>query len=235
MTKSQKLLERIIHNNKNYTLFEFGNFNGRKIPSFFSVKKDRPKILFTAGIHGDEPAGIHALKKTILQIKPPENYSIAILPLLNPYGYDHNTRHNEQDRDLNRAFNKSLKNDSTDVLEKFILKFNPDLAVNLHEDGVHNGCYLYIAQEDLMEEAEDIISIIKKILPIDSSKEIFKDENNQGIILQDHDDNRPKNKQTLENFQYENGIPYITFETSKKHPLKDRLKAQLAVIRYFLE
>lgn len=235
MTKSQKLLERIKQNNKNYTLFEFGNFNGRKIPSFFSIKKGRPKLLFTAGIHGDEPAGIHALKRIILQDKPSEDYSVAILPLLNPYGYDHNTRYNEQDRDLNRAFNKRLNDDSTDVLEKFILKFNPDLAINLHEDGVHEGCYLYIPQDDLQEEAEDLLTLVREIIPIDSSKEIFKDKNNHGIILQDHDDNRPKNKQTLENFQYDNGIPYITFETSKKHPLKDRLKAQLAVIKYFLE
>jgi hypothetical protein len=146
------------------------------------------------------------------------------------YGFDNNVRNNEQDRDLNRAFNKDIKNDSTDSLEKIVLKIDPDLVLNLHEDGTHRGCYIYMAYEGQQEEAELILKNASRYMTIERGDTVFKDKCENGIILSNIHDGRPKTQQTFETFLTKHNIPYFTFETSQSFSLKRRAAAQLAAI-----
>ena len=65
------------------------------------------RALISAGIHGDEPAGIEAILK-FLENKSYDIYKktweITFLPCINPYGYEFGTREIHQRKDLNRLF-----------------------------------------------------------------------------------------------------------------------------------
>ena len=215
---------------RGFKSFEFGSFDNQKIGAFHRIIPDAPRVLITAAIHGNEKAGPLGLYSYVARNKLPDDLSIILIPIINRYGFDNHERENEQGRDLNRAFNKPLKRDSTDSLEKIVLKLNPDLVLNLHEDGVHEGCYVYIGYEDQREDAEVIIKNASKYMTIEGSKTVFKDKCEQGIILSNIHDGRPKTQQTFETFLTNNNIPYFTFETSQLYSLKRRAAAQLAAI-----
>lgn len=215
---------------KGFQLFEFGDFDGKPISSFFRLIKNTPKVLITASIHGDEKAGPLGLYSYVLNKRYPDDLSVILMPIINLFGYDNDTRRNEQDRDLNRAFNKKLKNDSTNVIERFVLKVQPDIVLNLHEDGVHDGAYIYVPYDDMVADADLILKNVSKFMKRQSTKTVFKDESDNGVIVTDPKDNRPKNKSTFEAFLTHNSIPYYTFETSKKADIKVRAAAQLSAI-----
>ena len=64
------------------------------------------RILLTAGLHGDEPAGPEAALRFAEGLSPrlAQRCQFLILPCLNPHGYVHNTRENESGLDCNREF-----------------------------------------------------------------------------------------------------------------------------------
>lgn len=215
---------------RGFKSFEFGSFNDQKIMAFHRIIPDAPRVLITAAIHGNEKAGPLGLFSYVVRNKFPNDLSVVLIPIINRYGFDNNVRNNEQDRDLNRAFNKDLKNDSTDSLEKIVQKLDPDLVLNLHEDSTHKGCYIYIGYEDQQEDAELILRNASRYMMIERGDTVFKDKCENGIILSNVHDGRPKTQQTFETFLTNNNIPYFTFETSQSFSLRRRAAAQLAAI-----
>src|SRR5690606_7467212 len=63
-------------------------------------------VLLTAGVHGDEPAGVEAALAFLESIKEDwlADYHFCVLPCVNPTGYVADTRANSQGIDVNRAF-----------------------------------------------------------------------------------------------------------------------------------
>jgi hypothetical protein len=81
-----------------------------------SLKNSRGKtckILLTAGVHGDEPAGVEAVLHLLENERSEllEQFSFAIVPCINPSGYVHNTRENGQGADINRSFEEDHVNE----------------------------------------------------------------------------------------------------------------------------
>jgi predicted deacylase len=95
------------------------------------------RVLVAAGIHGDEPAGVETIcvffesgiYKSYL-----DKWELIVLPCINSYGFEHDTRENHDKMDLNRL----LKVDSPPqevTLAKSIFKPSIfDLTLELHED-----------------------------------------------------------------------------------------------------
>lgn len=68
------------------------------------------RVLLSAGIHGDELAGVEALcewLETRAYVKFLERWDITMLPCINPWGYEYGTRENSSGQDLNREFKSS--------------------------------------------------------------------------------------------------------------------------------
>jgi hypothetical protein len=64
-------------------------------------------VLLMGGVHGDEPLGVHLAKKTLdflLKTHPEETVPWALIPCLNPDGYNRGTRVNGRGVDLNRNY-----------------------------------------------------------------------------------------------------------------------------------
>ena len=88
-------------------------FNSLRIQNNSAYSLKKPKLVFIAGIHGYEQGSSYCLAKVMQQITNGtdsiskfirDNIEIVIVPVANPYGYNHNQRKNENGVDLNRNF-----------------------------------------------------------------------------------------------------------------------------------
>ena len=79
---------------------------------------DPIRLALFAGIHGDEPAGCAALVEfaKTLAADPARaaGYELHIYPVLNPAGYEKDTRFNHAGKDLNQSVSKFRGNHSPD-------------------------------------------------------------------------------------------------------------------------
>lgn len=102
-----------------------------------------PEILLTAGVHGDEPAGPHALLELVEGGALDPRFSYRMWPCTNPTGYDARTRESVDACDINRTFGRGGGSPEA----KAIVTANRDrkfeLALDLHEDDEASGFYCY--------------------------------------------------------------------------------------------
>src|ERR1700742_1941313 len=74
-----------------------------------------------AGVHGDEPEGVHALIQFVklLEAKPElaAGYYLSIYPVCNPTGFEDGTRFNRNGKDLNREFWKQSAEPEVQLLQ----------------------------------------------------------------------------------------------------------------------
>lgn len=98
------------------------NSGESKFDTYHRLNGSKPLLFITSGIHGDEKLNVWALYLTIKGILNGEtdvdryikrNYEIVVLPCVNPYGFDHNQRHNERDVDINRNFPYNWQKDNS--------------------------------------------------------------------------------------------------------------------------
>jgi hypothetical protein len=102
-----------------------------------------PVVTISAGMHGDEPAGVWALLSLVRDGLLDPQFSYRLWPCFNPTGFDAGTRANVEGIDVNRTFGRGGQSPEA----KAILTANRDraflLAIDLHEDHEADGFYLY--------------------------------------------------------------------------------------------
>ena len=122
-----------------------------------------PTVLISAGVHGDEPAGPLAVLELMRKNNPALSRSVhwCISPMLNPTGFDKNTRENRKGVDLNRDFRNTRSIEVELLMNKLETCGTFDLALMLHEDWESSGFYLY--DLDSNPEADLATFIVKKV------------------------------------------------------------------------
>ena len=149
------------------------------------------RILISAGIHGDEPGGVETILKFFeknYHHKYADTCEFTILPCINPYGYEYETRENYQKKDLNRFFKCEKPPKEVEFVQSiFDSKF--ELTLELHEDDESHGYYLY--QKERSQKYErlglNILQSIKDIIPINKNNEIDGSKAKRGIINNNQD------------------------------------------------
>jgi predicted deacylase len=100
-------------------------------------------VSLSAGIHGDEPAAPWALYDLVRSRLLDTRFSYRIWPCLNPEGFAAGTRASGAGIDLNRTFARG----GTSPEARALIAANRDrrfvLHVDLHEDPVARGAYVY--------------------------------------------------------------------------------------------
>jgi predicted deacylase len=102
-----------------------------------NYRSDLPRIILSAGIHGEEPAGVYALlefmKRDISKFLG--HFSFLILPCLNPYGFTRGVRFAGGAVDLNRSFDKDDGLPEVEAVRELLGRFPGPyrLAIDLHE------------------------------------------------------------------------------------------------------
>lgn len=107
---------------------------------------DEPlRIGIFAGIHGDEPEGVHALIRLLALLEEePElarGYSIFAYPICSPTGFEDGTRHARSGQDLNREFWRDSALPEVKLLQSELLSHSFHGIINLHTDNTSHGFY----------------------------------------------------------------------------------------------
>lgn len=197
---------------------------------------DAPTFYLSAGIHGDEPAGILAIEEMIRQNRFPHSVNWLIFPCLNPTGYLLQKRLNDLGIDLNRDYYYQ-KSEETRLHAAWMKKECPniDLYLSLHEDWEAKGCYLYEinTHPEYKGFAREILSVAQPIIPLDP-----------GPIVDAHLLDAPGLIRHLPEPDEIEGWPEAifackhkpllsyTFETPSTFPLQQRVEAHIAVIEF---
>ena len=102
-----------------------------------------PVVTISAGVHGDEPAGVWALLSLVADGLLDPRFAYRLWPCFNPTGFAAGTRVNAEGTDVNRSFGRGGSSPEA----KAILTANRDrrfeLSIDLHEDHEAMGFYLY--------------------------------------------------------------------------------------------
>ena len=107
---------------------------------------DEPlRIGIFAGVHGDEPEGIHALVRFLeLLENDPEiarGFVVFAYPICNPTGVEDRTRHARSGKDLNREFWRNSSEPEVRLLEEELRTRWFDGIITLHTDDTSDGFY----------------------------------------------------------------------------------------------
>lgn len=193
------------------------------------------RIYISAGIHGDEPAGLLAVLRLLESNEWPTDTAIWLCPCLNPTGFPRNTRENDQGIDLNRDYRSPSSPEI--VAHTRWLDQQPffDLGVHLHEDWESKGFYLYeLNPKRITAKSRAIVEAVEQVCPVDHSDEIEGLPADHGII---HPTVKPhERKEWPEAFfmvQSKTSISY-TVEAPSDFPLPMRVAALQTAVNTLL-
>lgn len=190
------------------------------------------RLYFSAGIHGDEPAGPLAARQLLEEDAFPADADLWLCPCLNPTGFPRNTRENAAGVDLNRDY----RTPSTPEVRAHVawLEAQPpfDVAFCLHEDWEAAGFYVYELNPDHRPSlAETMVAAVAKVCPIDPSALIDGREAAGGIIRPNLDPaQRPEWPEAFYLGQRKTRLGY-TLEAPSDFPLPVRVAALVAGMR----
>jgi len=144
---------------------------------------DETGLYVSAGVHGDEPAGVWGLLEWAEKnVRMLSRRSVLVLPCFNPWGLVENRRSDPGGRDLNRLFNKT----SPPLLKawrKFVGMRRFRLVINLHEDYDAQGIYLYELGRPGCDFGGPILAKCQSIIPIQPGTEIDGSPFKSGVLV----------------------------------------------------
>jgi murein peptide amidase A len=232
-------LGRIKSNPTDYPLYLL---RSRKSPRSF-----RGRVCLCAGIHGDEPAGVEAMLELLEDRSRLKRlfgeFHLTILPCINPYGFEHNTRTNGLGLDLNRQFRGRRPPTEVRLVKKALGRSGYDLAVEFHEDVDTDGFYLYeLTADDEPSWGPLIIDKIGRRYPINRREEIEGMNSENGVIHRKNQNDsfkqlmwtRPDWPQAF--YFFSRGTPHcFTIETPITLDIKERAEMHLTALEVALE
>jgi len=224
--------------------------NPERYPFWMVTTPEGPgkkKICLSAGIHGDEPAGVEAILAVIEMIrkKPAllDRFRFILFPCINPFGYEHHTRQNRSRIDLNRQYVRKRPPAEVRFVKKVVEGKRFDLDVEFHEDIDTPGFYLYeVFRAPAQAVGRKIIHRVAKKYPINLQTEIEGAPAENGLISPDISSGFFKQRfarkrqwpQAL--YFYMNGTSHvITSETPVHLKMQERVEIHLVVLQTALE
>lgn len=141
------------------------------------------KIFLSAGVHGDEPAGVEAVIRFLESDNSDllNKFEFFIIPCLNPYGYSRNVRWNSDGLDINRTFENNLSMEA--ILVKTLLADKQlDISIDFHEDWEYRGFYLFEISKNNFELGKDIVDKLGCKCEIKKEAMIDGFINKEGVI-----------------------------------------------------
>jgi len=145
------------------------------------------RLAIFAGIHGDEPEGVHALVQflKLLEENPAlaSGYSISVYPICNPTGFEDNTRRSRRGKDLNREFWKNSREPEVRLLQADLISRSYHGIISLHTDDTAAGFYGIVRGATLTKHLiEPALRAAETFLPRDKRPLIDGFHAQDGII-----------------------------------------------------
>jgi len=190
--------------------------------------RPRRTLVFCGGIHGDEISGPLAILELVRRFDRTRlrRIRVILLPVANPWGFDHGRRNNAAGRNLNRGFRRARLTGESRLLHGAVAKARPDLFLSLHEDDVEPSLYMYAYGDH--GQASPVRQIIKtagrRHLPLSKSRRIERRPVSDGVIF-NVDDGSFEHRVRLDG-----AVESICLELPDRRPLVRRIKAAVAVM-----
>jgi murein peptide amidase A len=216
----------------------FGEINGYPLTAYTKrTPGPRPRVYFSSGIHGDEPAPPWALLRLLQERWFDDRCTWFLCPLLNPTGFIRQTRENSAGIDLNRDYKQPV---STEVrAHVHWLQNQPafDLIICLHEDWEAKGFYLYeLNPFNRPSLARAMIAAAQSLGPIEAATVIDgRAAAEPGIIRPVSDPLLRENWPEAIYLRNVHGPLDYTIETATAQPLEQRIATHAAVVRAALD
>lgn len=145
-----------------------------------------------AGIHGDEPEGVHALVQflRLLDQRPDlaRGYCLFVYPVCNPTGFEDNTRHSRRGKDLNREFWKQSSEPEVRLLQAELVARSLHGLIALHTDDTSEGFYGFVQGATLTESLlKPALAAAGKVLGLNQNAVIDGFQAREGIIRKTYD------------------------------------------------
>ncbi|HEY5298542.1 MAG TPA: succinylglutamate desuccinylase/aspartoacylase family protein [Verrucomicrobiae bacterium] len=170
--------------------FEIGG-ESYELPRYLFVGPrggDTPiRVGIFAGIHGDEPEGVHAVVQFIklLEAKPElaTGYYLSFYPVCNPTGFEDATRFSRAGKDLNREFWRNSVEPEVRLLQAELQSRSFQGIISLHTDDTSDGFYGIVRGATLTKHLiEPALRAAEKLLPRDARPIIDGFAARNGII-----------------------------------------------------
>jgi len=185
-----------------------------------------PTVYVIAGIHGNEPAGIEALKR--LQNIKLKKGTLVILPEANQLAVTNKSRTIPSLGDLNRAFPGREKGMAVEELayeiQESISFYKPDIVLDLHESKNYKSGDVYAIGHSMIYTHFSLIDMVGELL-------LFLNDDQEEPYVYFFDEKEGTLNTTLS----QGDIPTITFETDVEKAFEDRVSDQLKVIYFVLD
>ena len=143
-----------------------GHVKGMPIILFHPHKlSNKPKVLITAAIHGNEPAGALAIARILKHsLYNSDLINASFIPVINPTGFTMNKRYNYKDESTNSIFDPETKKLNLSEEGKILLKnrelltsLSQDCFLSLHENnGISEDFYIYVNNYPKGDEDKDV-------------------------------------------------------------------------------
>lgn len=209
---------------------------------FNENQPDTKQVLLIGAIHGNEPAGANALLRLLEDMNnAPDRYAgftITIIPVLNPWGWVHNSRTNARGVDLNNDFGL-FQAPETQAFAHHPARLKYDLVMDLHEAG--QAAHFICCYGDKMRDACTTFSktFKQKGYVLDSTYQDILSQTNAGVMsipVWMVNLSRLSDSIALSHYFYlRDDAAVVTLESSMKFDLESRVRFHLDVIRFFLE
>lgn len=197
----------------------------------------RRRVYISAGIHGDEPAGVVAAQKLLAMDCWPAGVSVVLIPCLNPSGLQLNRRENPDGLDLNRDYRHLRSPEVRAHVGWLEGQGSFDVSFCLHEDWEAAGFYLYeLNPHGLPSLAEPMLRAVERVCPLDLSPVIEGRPASGGLIRPAVDpESRPEWPEAFWLVQHGKTRLSYTLESPSDYPLAMRVDALVAGVRAALE
>lgn len=145
------------------------------------------RIGIFAGVHGDEPEGVHALLKFVsLLERQPElatGYCLFLYPVCNPTGFEDRTRLSRSGKDINREFWRGSTEPEVRLLQSELVAHSFDGIISLHTDDTSHGFYGYAHGATLAKNLiKPALEAASEFLPVNQLEIIDGFRARKGVI-----------------------------------------------------
>jgi hypothetical protein len=144
------------------------------------------RVLINAGIHGNEPAGpacvLSLARDLAADPQRHAGWDFEFIPLVNPWGWVHDTRYNQEGIDINRDF-ACFRSQEARIVRDSVAGRSFDLMLDLHEDPSAEGFYVYQYGRPDRSSSERVVAAIRQAgYPIEEHVSMVILRTEEGII-----------------------------------------------------
>lgn len=230
---------KVLADSKGFKINYLGHVSGYRLvwlEKGWDKQKAPYAVHLTAGIHGDEPAGVLGLLGFLEKMprRSLEQIDLSVFPCVNAWGYEYSVRENELGQDINRAFKRGTNCAEVKMMMEVWKGRQYDVLITCHEDYDAPGAYLYELKKSPPFWGDSILEGFARYLPIDHRRQIEGQPAKNGLIRR-RLHHLPRNLYPEAIYMVKGKKAQtrhtLTFETPSLCPLEKRIAAQIAGLK----